>query len=303
MSELDFQRVELSVGEVAYADEGDGPPVVLLHGFPTSSHLWRDLLPMLSVRMRALAPDLPGYGASERRAEADSGIPALAAAVRELLDHLGIERAALVGHDIGGAIAQILALEGRAEALVVIDGVTIGVEPSEPMRVLQATPDRLATPELAELTVRTAFDLGMGQRARLPEEELEVFLRPWREDPPALLRAARALTETGLDGRREDLAALDIPAFVVWGEDDAFLPARHAEELWETLPDAGIALLPGCGHYVTEDAAETVLPLVSQFLRNRYLGQPGHDHAGGPVPVDLGVSFTRPDPPHEFVEE
>ena len=81
---------------------------------------------------------------------------------------------------------------------------------------------------------------------------------------------------------------------VVWGEEDPYQPVEHAERLGELLPGATVAVLPGCGHFVTEDAAETVLPLISDFLGVHHLGR-GHAHAG-PTPVELGISFERPDP-------
>ncbi|HEX9891337.1 MAG TPA: alpha/beta fold hydrolase [Actinomycetota bacterium] len=288
MSSLDLRRARVSAGDMAYADEGDGPAVLLLHGLPTSSHLWRDLVPMLSVRFRAIAPDLLGYGASDKPSGADLRIEAQAGYVRELLAQLGVERFAVVGHDIGGGIAQLLALDPGVEAIALVDAIAFDAWPVDGVRRLQAK--ETVDAALAERFVRASFDLGM--RRPLAEDDLRAYLDPWLADPLALLRAARAL-----DGRALlDMRSIEVPSFVLWGEDDPFLPASVAERLWEILPEAGVALLPGCGHFVTEDAPETALPILAQFLRNRYLGQAGHDHAGGPVPVNLGVSFDRPPP-------
>jgi 2-hydroxymuconate-semialdehyde hydrolase len=121
---LDTQRVRASGGEVAYVDEGQGPAVLLMHGFPTSSHLWRDLVPMLAPRFRAVAPDLLGYGDSSRpeRLEALT-IGAQAAMVRDLVERLDLGRPAVVGHDIGGGVAQLLALDGAVGPMVLVDSV------------------------------------------------------------------------------------------------------------------------------------------------------------------------------------
>lgn len=290
MSELDLHRVRVSAGDMAYADEGDGPPVLLLHGLPTSSHLWRDLVPMLSIRFRAIAPDLLGYGASDKPADAPLGIEAQARYVRELLTYLGVDRFAVVGHDIGGGIAQLLAVDPGVEAVALVDAIGFDAWPVDGVRRLQAKDE--ADASLVERFVRGSFDLGMSHREVLSERDLDAYLAPWLADPPALLRVARALDGEGLRA----IPAIDAPSFILWGEDDPFLPASLAERLWEILPEAGVALLPGCGHFVTEDAPETALPILAQFLRNRYLGETGHDHAGGPVPVNLGVSFDRPPP-------
>src|SRR3712207_6016496 len=105
-------RSPSSGGELAYTDTGEGPAVVLLHGFPLSSVTWRSLAPALARRFRVIVPDLLGYGASDRPAHAPLDLSAQARYVRELLEHLGIDRTALVGHAHGGGIAQRLALDG-----------------------------------------------------------------------------------------------------------------------------------------------------------------------------------------------
>jgi 2-hydroxymuconate-semialdehyde hydrolase len=282
------RRIGLADGELAYVEAGQGPPVVLLHGFPTSSFLWRRLIPLLATRMRVLAPDLLGYGASDKPADADLSVTAQARRVGELLTRLGVERAALVGHDLGGAVAQLLALDGRAEALVLLDAACFDAWPIEGVRMLQAAPAERQTARFAEEVVRLALDLGVAHRGRLDEAAVRGYVEPWLENPPALFRAARGIDGRGLAGREADLAALDLPAMVVWGEEDPFLPVELAERLGEALDGSMVALLPGCSHLVTEDAASTVEQLVHEFLRLRYLGEShGHGAGSGPVPIFL----------------
>jgi pimeloyl-ACP methyl ester carboxylesterase len=225
-----MNRFRTSRSEVAYVDEGEGPPVLLLHGLGTSPSLWRGILPSLTARMRVIAPDL-----SDRDAEFDPR--SWAACVRELLAHLEIEEIAVVGHGAGGLVAELLAIEGGVKCLVLID----------------------AGPA----------DSGGGQGpAHQPQSA--------------------------------DLAALDMPTLVIWGEDDRFLPVDLAERLADALPHSTLVLLPGCGHFLPEEAPDTVAPLVAEFLRARYLQLPhAHDHAGagGPIPIELhrtsGTSGTR----------
>jgi pimeloyl-ACP methyl ester carboxylesterase len=289
---------------MAYADEGLGPAVVLLHGFPTSAHLWGNLAPMLAPRFRAIAPDLMGYGDSEKPAGAPLGVAAQAAYVRELLEQLDVHEFAAVGHDIGGGVAQLLALEGGVRSMVLVDSMA----PGSPARV-RGFPTVVGSDlsgAFAEAYVRSHFEEGMRRRERLSDEDLNEFSRPWRQDPSGLVRAVREVRGDDIRRMEVQLEALDIPTLVLWGEDDPYQPSEMAERLWELLPDASVALLPGCSHYVTEDAPETALPLILQFLRRRYLGEEGHDHGdhAGPVIVDLGVSFERPPHPgDELVDE
>jgi 2-hydroxymuconate-semialdehyde hydrolase len=291
---LDRKRVRLSGGELAYVDEGEGPAVLLLHGFPTSAHLWRDLVPILAPRFRAVAPDLLGYGDSDKAPDAAVHVRAQAGYVREMLDALGLERVAVIGHDIGGGIGQLLAFEGLVETLVLIDSISLDSWPIEGVRMIQEAEPGSVDEEFVANLVTMTFDLGMGHPARLEDEDREEFVRPWRSDPPALIRAAQGIDGVGLAGTEDRLASLDIRTLIVWGEDDPFQPSDLAERLGELLPGSTVALLPGCSHFVTEDAPEAVLPLVSEYLRTHYLGE-RHGHAG-PTMVDLGVSLQRPDP-------
>jgi pimeloyl-ACP methyl ester carboxylesterase len=267
---------------------------VLLHGFPTSSHLWRDLVPMLAPRFRAIAPDLLGYGDSSKVDDpAALTIRAQAQLVAELLDGLGVTEFAAVGHDIGGGVAQLLALEGRATTLVLADSVSFDSWPIEAVKMLQAADPGQADPELVSGVVTLALDTGMVVPQRLSDEDRAEYLRPWLADPATLFLAARGIDGVGLTGIEDRLAALDARVLVVWGEEDAYQPPLWAERLGEALPGATVALLPGCGHFVTEDAPEAVNPLIAEYLRVHHLGE-SHAHHQGPTPVELGISFDRP---------
>ena len=302
MSGLERHRARLSAGDISYVDEGDGPAVVLLHGFPTHADLWRNLAPLLAPRFRVVAPDLLGYGDSGKPGDADLSIAAQAGYVRELLERLGIQEFAAVGHGAGGGIAQLLALEGLVRTLVLLD--TVAFEEWSPAGVLTGLTEdgAAADPSLAERAVREAFARGMGHPERLLPDDLELFAHPWRQDPAALLRAARALDGKDLGDAAARIGEQAIPVLVLWGEEDPWLPPSLAERLQDEIGDAAVALLPGCSHFVLEDAPETVAPIVFEFLRLRYLGE-SHGHAPAPTPVELGVSFERPPEPSVLPDE
>jgi 2-hydroxymuconate-semialdehyde hydrolase len=284
-------------GDLAYVDEGEGPAVLLLHGFPTSSHLWRDLVPMLAPRFRAIAPDLLGYGDSEKPKDPDAlTIRAQAAAMRQFLSKLGVDETAVVGHDVGGGIAQLLALEGGVKTLTLIDSICFDSWPIEGVRMLQDASDDQVDEEFVRGVVGVSLEIGMSEPKRLRDEDRDEFVRPWLADPLALVRAARAIDGVGLVGTEGGLNELQARALIVWGEDDPFQPSELAERLGEAIPGATVALIPGTSHFVTEDAPDTVLPLISEYLRVHHLGQ-SHQHHGGPTSVELGVSFERPAQP------
>ena len=299
---LDAERKRASVsgGEIAYVEVGDGPPVLLLHGFPTSSHLWRREAWLFAERMRVIAPDMLGYGDSAKPIDADLSEVAQALYVEELLDQLGIAQAAVVGHDLGGGVAQMLALDGRVDVrcLVLLDSVCFDAWPIEGVKMLQSGDPAQERPDFVEEVIRLIFDVGISHQERLDEDLIGRFVVPWGEDPAAFFRAASAITGRGLDGRERELAKLDVPTFIVWGEEDPFLPAQLAERLGEAIPGSTVALLPGCSHFVTEDAPQTVGPLTYHFLRSQYLGESPLSHGSRPVEV----LFERP-PGHDLDED
>jgi pimeloyl-ACP methyl ester carboxylesterase len=160
------------------------------------------------------------------------------------------------------------------------------------VRMIQAALPEQETAPFVEEILRAAFDLGIAHQSRIEPGVVEGYIEPWKQDPAAFFRAIRSLTGKGLAGRDAELAGLDIPALIIWGEEDPYLPAELAERLGDAIPFSTVALLPGCSHYVTEDAPQTVGPLVYEFLRLRYLGEShGHGPYGGPVRVFL----ERPD--------
>jgi pimeloyl-ACP methyl ester carboxylesterase len=297
MSEqLEKKRLRISAGEISYVDEGDpeNPAIVFLHGFPTSSYLWREFVPLCAPWMRAIAPDLLGYGDSDRPVGAELHIRAQAGFMRELLDSLGVREFAVVGHATGGGIAQLLALGGGVKAMVLVDSIAFDRWPSDPMRELMRQAPAQPTGSQVRAVMRTIFDLGMGRRSRMTEEIFEQYARPFEGDdgPAAFLRLALAHDGVGLVGIEPRLERLECPALLLWGEDDPFQSVEVAERLAEALPMSTLAVLPGCSHFVTEDAPETVLPLVHQYLRSHYLGvqhEHEHEHAqeGGIVRLDL----------------
>ncbi|HXF57672.1 MAG TPA: alpha/beta fold hydrolase [Actinomycetota bacterium] len=293
--DVERRRLPVSGGELAFVDLGEGPSVLLLHGFPTSSFLWRREVWLLSQGMRVLAPDLLGYGESRAAEGADLSVRAQAGYLRELLGALGVERAAAVGHQVGGAVALELALGAatgggpRVGALALVDAVCLGARPLAGMEGLLG-PGR---PERLERALTAFVERAVGRPERRDPGLLEGYLGPWRRDPGALMRAARALGEEPLGPSEAELAALDVPTLVLWGEEDPFVPAALAERLGEVLPDATVALLPGCSHLVNEDAPDTVGLLLLQYLRARYLGL-GHRHPEpGPVEVTLAPPRRR----------
>jgi pimeloyl-ACP methyl ester carboxylesterase len=297
------KRFVSSGGEIAYHDEGSGPAVVLLHGFPLTSYLWRGLIPVLAGRHRVIAPDLLGLGVSTAQPGVPLDIRAQVSYLVELLDHLGIDRVGLVGHSTGGGIAQLL-VRNRAGigALVLIDSIAFDAWPTDAIAEVQVVPPERETFATAELVIRSA--LGVGTREGEPaEEDVQAYLEPWR--PPAdvteLFRWARALDGLGLQQLEHEMATWDVPTLLLWGEEDPFHPPAIAERLNAAIPSSALGLVPGCGHFLPEEAPETIDPIISEYLRANYLRIP-HGHEP-PAAVFVPIEVGRPGQAFELADE
>jgi pimeloyl-ACP methyl ester carboxylesterase len=288
---IEKRRVLVSGGEFALVDEGDveAPPVVLLAGGMTSSYAWRRLIPMLSPFMRVIAPDLLGSGDSEAADGADLRLPSHADHVRELLGALGLDRYALVGHGHGGGVAQLLALDGNVDALVLIDAIAFDAWPAQRVRELRPRLGELDAEDV-ETWLSEMLEAGT-RRATLTDGDVYEYLRPFA-GPSGLerfRRVAASFDGEGLIDIESQLAKLEIPVFILWGEDDTFVTPENAERLADVLPWSSVALLPGCGHFLLEDAADTVVPLIFKWLQRQYMKvEHRHETDAGPVVVTLG---------------
>lgn len=278
------QTAVTSAGRIAFCDEGDGPAVLLLHGFPASSWQWREFVPLLAARFRVIAPDLLGAGASAPGEGVRLDLGTQAGAIRELMSQLHIERYAVVGHGIGAGVAQLLALDGAGvDAMVLLSAAALDAWPSAGVmqtraRVHQGEP----TPDLVRTLVRSTIAAGAVRRERLPDEMLDAYAEPYAtgDGPERFARVLDGLDGAGLSERTPELAEIDAPVLILWGENDTVYPASVGERLNDAMPSSTLGLLPGCGHFLVEEAPDTIAPMISEYLRARYAHTPhGHDDA------------------------
>jgi pimeloyl-ACP methyl ester carboxylesterase len=289
---------ETSAGVVAFHDEGSGPPVLLLHGFPASSWQWREFLPLLAARFRVIAPDLPGAGSSMPAEDVRLDLATLVRAVRELLESLEVERYAVVAHGVGAAVAQLLALDGSGvDALVLLSAATLDAWPSPRVdRSRTRVAGGRASADLVRDLVRAEFESGALQRARLPDEVIDAYAEAYATGagPDRFVRVLEGLDGRGLAGREHELSRLDLPVLILWGEDDPVYPSEVAERLSDALPSSTLGLLPGCGHFLVEEAADTIGPMIVEYLRARYAHAP-HGH-GDPTAGIVALQLERRPP-------
>jgi pimeloyl-ACP methyl ester carboxylesterase len=270
--------VDLGVTRLYYyaaGTRGAGEPVVFLHGFPASSHLWHGVVREMPEGHRLVVVDLLGFGKSDRPDLASLTAAAHADRVRLLMDDLGIGAACIVGHGMGGAVAQTLALDAatRVTRLCLVNSTAFDAWPRGAARFargLAAFPPlgrAIGAPLLAGLVhgslLKGFADEQAGRHA------LDNFLRAYTMrlgvDPlVAQLRAMRDPTVPAL-GRR--LAAITQPTSIVWGADDPWLPLTIGEQLRDTIEGATLEVIAGARHFTPEDAPVSVAGAIGALLK------------------------------------
>lgn len=255
--------------ELAYTDVGQGDPVVLLHGIPTWSFLYRDVIPLLAPHCRVLAPDLLGHGYSDRRDRFDRSIVAQAKAVLRFLDELGIERATFVGHDTGGGVSLLAAIEHgeRVERLVLANIVAYDSWPIDDMLALGNPLWRDKDPGDIAQFITSGLPDGIRRMDRLTSDFREGIVAPYEDEEGkiSLIRNASALNTNhtmALVDRHQEISA---PTLVLWGIHDPWQPLHDGERLAQEIPGARLERVDA-SHWLPWDAPREFSSAITAFL-------------------------------------
>jgi len=259
---------------VHYVDEGSGQPVLLLHGEPTWSFLYRKMVPVLAASARAIAPDYVGFGRSDKPVERDwYTFDAHYAAMEQLVQDLALEGVTVVVQDWGGPIGLRLAAEHpeRVARIVVMNtGIFSGRPPSDAWLQFRDFMRRVGTDirpgQLVRITCPQPIgdDVVAGYDAPFPVPESKAGvlmfpeLVPTSPDHPS---AAKTLEV------REAMKHWEKPALVLFGDSDPVFRPKVAERFSELIPGAGPAeIVAGAGHFLQEDRGEEIAERISRFL-------------------------------------
>ena len=262
---------------VVHHGSGSGLPVLLLHGVPTSSYLWRDVQRDLGHGHRTFAPDLVGLGASERPAAGRYDLGAQAALLLGLLDTLGLSRVAVVGHDVGGGVAVHLAAlaPSRVAALVLVDApLHADVWPVPVIRALAAPLLGEAQTALLRLVPDAgsrylASQLARGLRAEsLSPRALSHYTAPLLsgDGSRGLLGLIRAFDPQAVEAAFDLVRADPPPTLVLWADGDAWFSPAVGRRVAGDVPGASYVEVTDSGHFLPEDRPERVAEEIAGFL-------------------------------------
>lgn len=291
---FDNHFIGLSAGALHYADVGSGAAVLLVHGTPSWSFEYRQVIRALSRTHRVIAPDLLGFGLSERPRDFQYTPEAHAAVLAEFVRALGLERFALVVHDFGGPIGLPLALERpeRITHLAVLNSFFGPID--EDVKLARAA--KWMSGWLGKLlyryfnaSLRFLMPNGFGERKKLTRALHAQYLAPF-PDADSRERVLFALARS-FHGSRDFFASLwarravlaQIPALLAWGGADPGFGPFHLARFQQALPQARTLVLPEAGHWPHEERPEAVISALGALLASEThappepaRSQPGH---------------------------
>ena len=259
-----------------YLTAGDGPVVILLHGYAETSRMWRPAIPQLAERFRVIAPDLPGIG--------DSAIPAdgldmktAAQRIHALVRKLGVEKARVVGHDIGLMVAYAYAamFPAETEKLVVMDAFLPGVDGWEPIynhpaywhfRFHGPTPEALAKGRESTYFAYFWNDLAADKSRSLPQADRVAYVTAYAR--PGRMRAAWAYFAsfplTAKDFAQLAQTKLTMPVLSIGG--DKSLGDALGQQMKLVASDVTVIVLQNTGHWIVEENRKETMDALSKFL-------------------------------------
>lgn len=284
MDGTEHLNVGVNGANLHVARRGTGSPLLLLHGWPEFWLTWEPVMERLSARHTLIAPDLRGFGDSDKPA-GPFGAADQAADMAALLDALGIERAGLVGHDVGGAVIQALARAhpGRCAGLFLFDFVYPGIGPR------LGAPDRLSEIWYQSFNQMDLAVALVGASRENCAAYIGHFLRHWSHRKDAFdrvmdafadnfwkpgnlsggfahYRAAQAGRIAMLQGEAPPLPPITVPTCVRWAEHDPIFPYAWTDRLGETFSDLDLALFPGVGHFPHREDPDRAAAEIAGFF-------------------------------------
>jgi pimeloyl-ACP methyl ester carboxylesterase len=278
VSGFEAWEMELHGHRVIYRVAGSGPPVVLIHGMVNSSRHWEQVALRLADRYTVIAPDLIGHGDSAA-VRGDYSIGAHAASIRDMLAVIGIDRATIVGHSLGGGVAMqfFYQFPQRTERLVLVSSGGLGHEVS-PLLRSAALPGMNAL--IGVVAHRRILDAlwALGSRLREGGHGKGVYVQ-------AVVRALRPLEQPGaraaflhtlrsvIDVHGQRVSAVDrlyllgsMPTLIVWGERDHTIPLEHGRAMQDAVPHSRFETLPRAAHFPHLEDPDGLARVLGEFI-------------------------------------
>jgi pimeloyl-ACP methyl ester carboxylesterase len=275
--------VEVGRAKIAYIEEGNGPSVIFIHGYPTSSFLWRKVIRILGSEYRCYAPDLLGLGDTEVSLEEDFSMSSQAEMIKGFMDALKIDHASIVAHDQGGACGEIFATRysDRVENLILVDCVAYDNWPVSRVKLRMRLAKFPITAWMSESywlmklfnSSNFGFRGSVYDKSCITDEVIGEYLRPIYTTRERKRRFRRFLLSGNCQytmGVASELQKFNKPTLIIWASEDRFLPVSWGEKLYNEIPGARrFEIIPFTGHLLPEEKPDEMAKLIVDFLSER----------------------------------
>ncbi len=268
----DYSRfAEIDGVRIHYQEKGTGTPLVLIHGYTSSTYSWKDVFEPLSKNFHVIAVDLKGFGFS-RKPDGDYSRRAQALLVTHLLDHLNVEKAWLCGNSMGGEVALNVALANpqRVVGLILVDSAGVEVPGKGSL-----TPGYLMVPVVGRLLI--AFSLtsdklvreGLGKsfydRTKVTDDRVANYFRPLKTRG-GQLAALRARMQWSMFPVEPELGRINVPTLILWGAQDQLIPLAAGRKLSALIKDSKLVIFDSCGHLPQEEMPARTIDEMTKFI-------------------------------------
>jgi pimeloyl-ACP methyl ester carboxylesterase len=277
MAAMREMSVDIHGRPVTYAECGEGPVLLLIHGIAGEYANWREVMEPLARNHTVLAPDLPGHGASAPGG-GDYSIGAMASALRDVMVTLEHERATLVGHSLGGGVAMQFAYQfpEMTERLVLVNSGGLGPEVSPVLRAAALPGANYFIAATAGIGGRVGGLVGRGLKAigLRPSADVAEVLRGYASLTDPERRAAFLATlhsVIGTTGQRVDATdrlylAEMLPVLILWGAEDSIIPVSHGEDAHRAIPGSRLEIFDEAGHMPQLEKPARFIAALEEFI-------------------------------------
>ena len=263
--------------KINYYEAGQGPPIILLHGFGACAYTWRHVIPDLAAQHRVFTLDLKGYGLSDKPADGHYAVSDQADMVVDFIRRQDLHDLVIMGHSMGGAVTLMTYLKlretdpGRIKKLVLID--SAGYPQKMPKFIalakvpgLSAGLSKVVSPRFATALVlkKSYYD-----KDKITEEQIDTYsyygILPGAA--AAVSQTARQLVPQDIDTLIAQYQTIKVPVLIIWGREDEVVPLEVGENFKRDIPDSQLVVIPHCGHIPLEEEPLATRQAIMDFLK------------------------------------
>ncbi|RLD63083.1 MAG: hypothetical protein DRI95_12175 [Bacteroidetes bacterium] len=262
---------KISGNSLTYYREGKGETILFVHGITTYSFIWRNIIPFFVEKYDVIAIDLLGCGDSDIPLNEDFSLKRQAVIIEKFVAKLNIAKLHLVGHDVGGGVAQIFAVNNTDLLfdMTLVNSVAYNFWPVQPIIAMQ-------TPVIRQIAM-SSLDMGMFElvvkrglyhKTTLSDELMNFFWKPMKSKSgrKGFLHFAKCLNNKDLTEIEEKLQKLELPTLIIRGEKDVYLSAAISDKLYSEIPKSRLVKITTGGHFIQEDEPEKVSKAIIEFI-------------------------------------